>query len=231
MTGPVSEPTTASDAAPATILLTGRGPDLARAAETLGALRGARLVYVQPEAPFDGLVARNADLLVLAGDDAIALCHKVRAQTATLPIFVLGADVVGALAAGANDGLAGAWAGEELAARARSLLSTRRRFAEALAQARAEARHVEGRDETRTERRLNLLARAGQALAEPLDVGRCIAALAHLVVPELAISAACTSSARAARCGSPRPPRSTPSTSGSRAIASPASARAPPRTG
>ena len=57
---------------------------------------------------------------------------------------MLGADVADALAAGASDGLAGAWGGVELAARARSLLSTRRRLAEALAQARTEGREAEG---------------------------------------------------------------------------------------
>ncbi len=155
---------TASDAFPATILLTGRGPDLTRAAEALGALRGAEIVPVQPEALLAGLDARDVDVLVLAGGEALDLCRQARARVArlTLPILVLGAEVAEALAAGANDGLAGAWAGDELAARARSLVSTRRCVVEALAQARAEARGEAARLED------ELLANMSHELRTPL---------------------------------------------------------------
>ncbi len=182
---------TASDACRATILLAGRGLDLTRAADTLGALREVEIVSAQPEALLAGLDARDVDLLILAGEEALELCQHVRARVAplALPIFVLGAEVRDALSAGASDALAGAWAGAELAARACSLVSTRRCFTEALAQARAEGRGAEGAADVeakaRVARTLDLLARAGNALAGPLDVHARIAALVRLVVPEL----------------------------------------------
>jgi PAS domain S-box-containing protein len=143
-----------SDLAPETcpIFLAGRGPELERAAATLGALPDARVLRVAPEALGAGLEPGSAGVLVLAGDvGALELCRCVRARwgALSLPILVLGAPVADALAAGANDGIAAPWEAGELAARAGGLLKARRLHARALVEAREETRQSEGAHELR----------------------------------------------------------------------------------